>query len=359
MQRNIDRRYGSPLVWALALAAACSSGSEKGGTSAKNVETFDEAIEPLQVASPPGAAAEALDGGAPTDASTEGGSGGTGGISSGGSAGAPQGGTGGIGEGGSAGTFGGTGGIGEGGSSGAPGGTGGIGEGGGPSGAPSAFWEMNDCSAVTRTLLDSSGNGIHATRTASARCGTGISGQGVVFDEAKDRIEALNAPQFELDDSLAVAAFIKPSNADNNRPIVIKRRNDDTAFSLRLQNNQIQFTVTLEGSNKAVTTRAPITLNEWSHVAGVFDGEFVFLFVNGRQVGQVTARGSIADVNAPIRIGSTTQTQHFVGTLDNVWISTNGVTPGTIAGLACIRGQSELAINPLTSGPVPAGTEFT
>jgi hypothetical protein len=116
--------------------------------------------------------------------------------------------------------------------------------------------------------------------------------------------------------------------------------------------------VTLEGTNKTVTTRAPITLNQWSHVAGVFDGEFVFLFLNGRQVGQVVASGSIADVDAPIRVGSTTQTQHFVGTMDNVWISTNGVNAGTIAGLACIRGQSTFTVSPLSSGPQQPGTEF-
>ena len=217
---------------------------------------------------------------------------------------------------------------------------------------------MDDCSGVTRTLLDSSGNGIHATRTASTRCAPGISGQGALFDEAKDRIEALNAPQFELDDRLAVAAWINPSRADNNRPIVLKRRNDTTAFSLRLQNNQLQFSVTLAGTNKTVTTRAPITLNQWSHVAGVFDGEFVFLFLNGRQVGQVVASGSIADVEAPIRLGSTTQTQHFVGTMDNVWISTNGVNAGTIAALACIRGQSTFTVSPLSSGPQQPGAEF-
>jgi hypothetical protein len=386
-------------VWALALAAACSSGSEQGGTKGKTVETFDEVVEPLQAPNLDAVVLEDGGAGPAMDASAGPitGSGGSGGISAGGAGGSSDGGTAGISAGGSGG-FGGDGGsaggggfagdggsaggggfAGDGGSAGGGGfagdggtaggggfgGDGGTSGGGGfggglgdPAGAPSAFWEMNDCSSVTRTLFDSSGNGIHATRTASTRCAPGISGQGVAFDEARDRIEALNAPQFELDDRLAVAAWINPSRADNNRPIVLKRRNDSTAFSLRLQNNQIQFSVTLEGTNRTVTTRAPITLNEWSHVAGVFDGEFVFLFVNGRQVGQVVARGAIADVEAPIRVGSTTQTQHFVGTLDNVWISTNGVNNNTIASLACVRRESTFDVSPATSGPQPAGTEF-
>jgi hypothetical protein len=102
MHGNSDKRYGSPLVWALALAAACSSGSEQDGGKTKGMETFDELIEPLQAASPQALAAE--DAGAPgPDASSGTGgtggsanSGGTGGISEGGSAGIPEGGSGGI-----------------------------------------------------------------------------------------------------------------------------------------------------------------------------------------------------------------------------------------------------------------------
>jgi hypothetical protein len=256
----------------------------------------------------------------------------------------------------------GRGGVGGVGGMGGVGGVGGIagsagvgGVGGGPSGIPSAFWSFDDCSAVTRALLDSSGNGIHAVRKVSTACAEGIQGLGVDFNEEGDRVEALNAPQFALDRRLAVAAWVNPRSINNNRPVVLKRLEDQTAFSLRVQNEQAQFSVTLD-SGRTVTSRMPIPANSWSHIAGIFDGRFVFLFVNGEQVGQVFAEGSIRDVDSPIRIGGTTQTQFFDGVIDNVFISTNFVTPADIANLACIRGFSTLAVMPDTSGPVPPGT---
>ena len=278
-------------------------------------------------------------------------SGGTGGF-------AGAGGGGGLGGGGGDAGFGGIGGaFGSGGSTGGSGGsTGGVG--GGPGATPSALYLFDDCSTVTRALLDSSGNGIHAIRTLSVSCAEGIQGQSVEFDEAGDRVEALNAPQFAVDQNLAVAAWVNPERIDGNRPVVLKRRQNDTAFSLRIQNSQAQFSVTLD-NGKTFTSRAPIEANTWSHVAGLFDGRFVFLFVNGEQVGQVFAEGSIRDVDVPLRIGATTQTQRFEGRIDNVFISTNPMTPADIAALSCIRDFGSLEVSPASSGPVPAGTEFS
>jgi hypothetical protein len=231
-------------------------------------------------------------------------------------------------------------------------GAGGFGGGGGLQ--PSAFWRFDDCSNVTRTLLDSSGNGIHATRTVSASCAEGLSGQAIAFDAAGDRVEALNNPAFALDKNLAVAAWVNPSLTDGNRPVALKRRDNQTAFSLRVQNNQVQFSVTLD-SGKTFTSAAPIAANEWSHVAGLYNGRFVFLFLNGEQVGQIFAEGSIRDVDAPIRVGATTQTQRFVGRIDDVFVTTNPATQADIQGLSCLRNPGSIETEALSAGPFAPG----
>jgi hypothetical protein len=414
-RRETVRRLGGPLFSALAwVAAACGSDATNPNSEFDPfaAETFDESVESLEQArralaestsgGSPGAGGSAGTGAVPgsggSDPSGAGGTfpagagggpvsvGGSGPIGDGGPFGAggfPGGAAGvggfpsdgGLGFGGVGGAFGvggsiippdggpfgrggvgGTGGLGgTGGTAGMAGSAGVAGTGGGPTGIPSAFWTFDDCSPVTRALLDSSGNGIHAVRKVSTECAEGIQGLGVDFNEEKDRVEALNAPQFTLDRRLAVAAWVNPRSIDANRPVVLKRLNDQTAFSLRIQNEQAQFSITLD-SGRTVTTRMPVPANSWSHIAGLFDGRFVFLFLNGEQVGQIFAEGSIRDVDSPIRIGATTQTQHFDGVIDNVFISTNPVTAADIAGLACIRNFSTLTVSPETSGPVPPGT---
>ena len=61
----------------------------------------------------------------------------------------------------------------------------------------------------------------------------------------------------------------------------------------------------------------------------MFDGTFVFLFINGQQFGQVFGAGTIRNVFAPLRIGATTQTQHFDGIIDEVFVSTQPITQAT------------------------------
>ena len=128
-------------------------------------------------------------------------------------------------------------------------------------------------------------------------------------------------PQFTVGPRVGVAAWVNPTTVTGDQPIVIKRLNNQTSFSLGIHNGNIEMSVVLS-TGKTVISRAPIAPDVWTHVAGMFDGTFVFLFINGQQFGQVFAAGTMRNVFAPLRIGATTQTQFFDGTIDDVFVST-------------------------------------
>jgi hypothetical protein len=88
----------------------------------------------------------------------------------------------------------------------------------------------------------------------------------------------------------------------------------------------------------------------------MYDGTFVFLFINGQQFGQVYGGDALRDVFAPIRIGATTGSQYFDGIIDEVFVSTQAISKNTLAALSCISRPSTVAVNPATSGPVPFDT---
>ena len=90
--------------------------------------------------------------------------------------------------------------------------------------------------------------------------------------------------------------------------------------------------VTLSDGHTFIS-RAPIAANTWTHVAGMYDGRFLFLFINGEQFGQVFGGLDVRNVFAPIRVGATTQTQSFKGTIDEVWVSTNVVSKEELMAL--------------------------
>jgi hypothetical protein len=339
-----------PCISVLAAFLIGCGGSSGGGAPADDKRfsglTDDEYTEPLTdavIGSPSGIVSIGADGG--TTVVSDGGSGpsGGGGGSSSGSGGSSGGGPmGGDDGGGGVAVDSGPVGFGDGG---ADGGGGGFGS-----------WHFDDCSPKSHFLVDSSGFGANAQQALKASCEPGISGLGVNIRTAKDIIQVPDEPQFTVSSRIGVAAWVHPNTVTGDQPIVLKRLNNQTSFSLGIHNSNIQMSV-VTTSGKTIISQAPISAGTWTHVAGMYDGTFVFLFINGQQFGQVFVGQPLRDVFAPLRIGATTQTQHFDGIIDEVFVSTQAITASTLTDLACITRPSTLAVNPLTSGPVPFDTD--
>ena len=236
---------------------------------------------------------------------------------------------------------------------------GGPSDGGGEGGTGNAGgfgqWHFDDCNPKSNFLVDSSGFGANAQHALKSSCVPGISNLGVDFRSAKDVVQVPDEPQFTIGSLVAAAAWVNPNTVSGNQPIVLKRLNNDTSFSLGVHNGNIEMTVVL-ANGTTVVSRAPISPKVWTHVAGMYDGTFVFLFVNGQQFGQVYGGSALRNEFAPLRIGATTGSQYFDGVIDEVFVSTQAITKDTLTALACISHPSTVSVNPLTSGPVPFDT---
>ncbi|MBV9950252.1 MAG: LamG domain-containing protein, partial [Myxococcales bacterium] len=232
-----------------------------------------------------------------------------------------------------------------------------VGGEGGTSGGGSAQWHFDDCSPTSNFLVDGTGGGANAQHALGAACVPGISGLGVQFRSAKDIVQVPDEPEFTVSSQIALAAWVHPTTVSGNQPIIIKRLNNQTSFSLGIHNGNIEMSVVLTNGT-TVISRAPIQARVWSHVAGMYDGTFVFLFINGQQFGQVFGGGTLRNVFAPLRIGATTQNQHFDGIIDEPFVSTAGISKDQLAALSCISQPTMFTVDPQASGPVPFDTAF-
>jgi hypothetical protein len=313
-------------------------------------ESFDEYTEPLTdtvIGTPDGVVVRAAP--APDVDGGSGGAAGSSGTGTGGSStmGAGGGVAGAAGRAGATGTGGAIGGV--------DAGTGGFPDGGSDDGAGFGFWHFDDCSPTSNFLTDSSGFGANAQQALGAACVPGISGQGVQIRTQRDVVQVPDEPQFTVSSRVAVAAWVNPNTVSGNQPIIIKRLNNKTSFSLGIHNGNIEMSVVLS-TGTTVISRAPIAAGTFTHVAGMFDGTFVFLFINGQQFGQIFAAGTLRNVFAPIRIGATTQSQHFDGIIDEVFLSTQAISKDDLIALSCIHHPTTFTVNPASSGPVPPNT---
>ena len=314
-------------------AAGAAGGAAGGGFAGRGVAGSTGQAGSFGGGGSFGTGGASADGGVPTD----GGFGGT--FGSGGAF-------------GSGGTFG-TGGFGMAGSF----GTGGFGGGsGGSSGGGFGFWHFDDCSPTSHFLLDSSGFGANAQQALKADCVAGISGLGVQIRSAKDIIQVPDEPQFQVTGNrIGVAAWVHPNTVSGDQPIIIKRLNNQTSFSLGIHKGNIQMSVVLT-NGKTVISSAPISPGVWTHVAGMYDGTFVFLFINGQQFGQVFAGGTMVNVFAPLRFGATSQSQFLDGIIDEVFVSTENISKDVLTALSCISRPSTISVNPTSSAPTPPDT---
>ncbi|MFT3773150.1 MAG: LamG domain-containing protein [Minicystis sp.] len=204
--------------------------------------------------------------------------------------------------------------VGAGGGSTGAGGAGGQGGQGGAGGSQAlGIWTFDDCSPSSTSLADNSGNGHTATRSTDAACATGIDGLGIAFDNKKDTVTVPSLASFTFGKTLTAAAWVNPTSLSGVHSIINRQGNGQSStFDLAIRDGKIEFSVTLS-NGAVVTTSAPIASGAWVHVAGVYDGTFAFLFINGQQVGQVSGAGTLKNANAPVRIGTNNQGKVFAG----------------------------------------------
>jgi hypothetical protein len=131
--------------------------------------------------------------------------------------------------------------------------------------------------------------------------------------------------------NLTVEAWVKPERLTNWSSAVIKStRGWGDGFGLvhYTSNNDIRFFV---NSYSNVNVRGFLELDKWQHVAGSYDGQFLRLFINGKQVDSLAYAKEIEHSETNLLIGNAPERNyHWEGAIDEVRIWNTARTPGQI-----------------------------
>ncbi|MCA9709802.1 MAG: LamG domain-containing protein, partial [Myxococcales bacterium] len=116
---------------------------------------------------------------------------------------------------------------------------------------------------------------------------------------------------------LTVEAWVRPtgvSRAPSWYPVA-STRGESAGWELRAGAGHASFLV--QAGEKATVVSATLATGHWAHLAGVYDGERVVLYVNGVALAAAFATGTITDGHLPLELGrsSADAERRFVGQL--------------------------------------------
>jgi len=135
------------------------------------------------------------------------------------------------------------------------------------------------------------------------------------------RPDAIDLP----DGPLTLEAWVRPTAP--NREGAVAGKLESSEYGLLIRKGTPSFSVHLGGSYTTVRAAGPkLAAGEWVHLAGVFDGKEIRIYVNGRRAGRKKASGPRTLNGYPLYVGAEPDrrgnpSRHFLGALDEVRLS--------------------------------------
>lgn len=134
------------------------------------------------------------------------------------------------------------------------------------------------------------------------------------FNGNNSYLDCGSALNINFEQPISISAWIKPSKSDLNHSIIGMGR----SFSFKIHNNLLTFT--RAGISDTRFTRDTIQLNQWQHVAVVFEPhKQLSLFLNGNKIGETTATNIVKSEHS-ILIGSNIWGEFYQGLIDDLII---------------------------------------
>jgi hypothetical protein len=140
---------------------------------------------------------------------------------------------------------------------------------------------------------------------------------------------------------ITMAAWVKLNSYRGYARIISKESTQRIIYSLMLSSSgkQLSMTLAINGLDYQITGTATLPLNTWTHVAGIYDGSKMLLYINGKPAAttaKVNVQGQIMHGSQPLYIGASqfSSSRMFDGCIDELLIYNLPLMPAEIQKLA-------------------------
>jgi hypothetical protein len=203
-----------------------------------------------------------------------------------------------------------------------------------------AFYNFNEGSGSV--AHDASGNGNHGTLKNNPTWIDGITGAAIDLNGVNEYVEIPDAPSLDLNGPFTLMCWIYPRSFSSTYTSFINKY-----FNYILQTTssgsglRLAFDIAGGGAHAANSPNGTLTLYQWQHIVGVWDGSTIKVYRNGIEVGSSYQGNLTPQVqDNPLHIGTErAMSQFFHGTIDHVKIFRGALTASQIqqefAGFVC------------------------
>ena len=209
-----------------------------------------------------------------------------------------------------------------------------------------AWWRFDE--ADGEPCADASGNANNASQEGGRGSGCyhveGLFGRALSFS-GQHLLRVPGRPDFRGHSKLSLAAWVRPAGFDHYNEIFRKEDGDQRVlFSFQENGTVLSLGLNIGGYVECDAKLDPLEVldGQWHHCAATFDGQWMRVYLDGRQIGELNRPGPLAaGGGAPGCIGSSGGGECFQGVMDDLRIYADALTAAEVMSLYR-RGQAGL-----------------
>ncbi len=152
--------------------------------------------------------------------------------------------------------------------------------------------------------LDSSGYGNHGLEYGQLMYAKGVEGLAIDLDGSGDYIKIPNESHFDLTEALTLAAWIKVDKFTAENHTLISKGPRDWHIRSVVSSDLLDWYCNDTNPNERITSRTSVADGKWHHVAGIYDGSEMRLYIDGVLDVSAENSGLVDESDYPVLIGA-------------------------------------------------------